>query len=92
MSGEQNPSSLTVEAARGRCPTGETVGTKNMRDGKVAIFSCEGARVRGDTAQAAANLVAKGLAGWVLESKSASARRGRRFFPPESSTDRKREE
>ena len=51
--------SLTVEATRGSCPIGETVGKQNMEDGKIPVFSCEGACIRGEIARVAANLVAK---------------------------------
>ena len=51
--------SLTVEATRGSCPIGETVGKQNMVEGKIPVFSCEGACIRGEIARVAANLVAK---------------------------------
>ena len=51
--------SLTVEATRGSCPIGETVGKQNMEEGKIPVFSCEGACIRGEIARVAANLVAK---------------------------------
>jgi uncharacterized metal-binding protein len=59
MSSEQSTFSLAVEATRSRCPIGETVGKQNMDDGKIPVFSCEGACVRGEIARVAANLVAK---------------------------------
>jgi len=59
MSSEQSSFSLTVETTRGSCPIGETVGEQNMKEGKIPVFSCEGACVRGEIARVAANLVAK---------------------------------
>lgn len=59
MSREQSSFSLTVKSTRGTCPIGETVGGQNMEDGKIPVFSCEGACVRGEIARVAANLVAK---------------------------------
>ncbi len=59
MSHKQDSFSLTVESTRGSCPIGETVGKQNMEEGKIAVFSCEGACIRGEIARVAANLVAK---------------------------------
>jgi len=59
MSTAQVNFSLTVEATRGRCPIGETIGKKNIEEGKIPVFSCEGACIRGEIARVAANLVAK---------------------------------
>jgi len=51
--------SLPVRATAGTCPIGETVGTRSMQEGKVPVFSCEGACIRGEIARVAANHVAK---------------------------------
>ena len=59
MSSKRSSFSLTVEATRGSCPIGETVGNQNMEEGKIPVFSCEGACIRGEIARVAANLVAK---------------------------------
>ena len=50
---------LDVEATKGKCPIGEIVGKQNLAAGAVPVFSCEGARIRGEIARLAANLVAK---------------------------------
>jgi len=59
MSDEESSFSLTVDATGGSCPIGETVGKRNMEQGRTPVFSCEGACVRGEIARMAANLVAK---------------------------------
>ena len=50
---------LEVEGTKGRCPIGETVGQENMDRGKIPVFSCEGACIRGEIARQAANMVAR---------------------------------
>ncbi len=50
---------LTVENTIHQCPIGETVGKKNQTEGKIPVFSCEGACIRGEIARQAANIVAK---------------------------------
>jgi uncharacterized metal-binding protein len=59
MSKVQDSFSLTVEATNGSCPVGESVGKQNMAEGKIPVFSCEGACIRGEIARLAANMVAK---------------------------------
>jgi uncharacterized metal-binding protein len=59
MSVESSSFSLTVEGTVGTCPIGETVGIQNLEEGKIPVFSCEGACIRGEIARLAANLVAK---------------------------------
>jgi len=58
---KQKPSTFTleVESTKGKCPIGETVGQENMDQGKIPVFSCEGACIRGEIARQAANMVAK---------------------------------
>ena len=51
--------SIEVEDTENRCPIGETVGNKNIAEGKIPVLSCEGACVRGEIARLAANMVAK---------------------------------
>ena len=51
--------SLQVEGTQKKCPIGETIGHKNMTEGKTPVLSCEGACIRGEIARLAANLVAK---------------------------------
>ena len=51
--------SLKVEKTEGHCPIGEIVGKENCRSKKIAVFSCEGACIRGEIARKAANLLAK---------------------------------
>jgi uncharacterized metal-binding protein len=58
---KQEPSKfiLEVESTNGRCPIGEKVGKENMDQGTIPVFSCEGARIRGEIARQAANMVAR---------------------------------
>ncbi len=51
--------SIEVEDTKNRCPIGETVGNRNMTEGKIPVLSCEGACIRGEIARLAANMVAK---------------------------------
>jgi uncharacterized metal-binding protein len=51
--------SLEVEWTGNKCPSGEAVGKRNLAEGKIPVFSCEGACIRGEIARVAANLVAK---------------------------------
>ncbi len=51
--------SLVVEETGNRCPAGEKYASQNAKEGKIPIFSCEGACIRGDIARLAANLVGK---------------------------------
>jgi hypothetical protein len=57
----QKPSKFTleVESTTGRCPIGEKIGRQNMDQGKIPVFSCEGACIRGEIARQAANMVAQ---------------------------------
>ncbi len=52
---------FTVEVSKtdGKCPIGETVGGKNLAEGKIPVLSCEGACIRGEIARLAAHMVAK---------------------------------
>jgi uncharacterized metal-binding protein len=51
--------SIEVEGTKNRCPIGETVGERNIAEGKIPVLSCEGACIRGEIARLAANMVAK---------------------------------
>lgn len=51
--------SIEVCGTDKKCPVGERVAAKNLSDGKIPVFSCEGACIRGEIARLAANLVAK---------------------------------
>ncbi len=51
--------SIEVQDTKNRCPVGETVGNRNMTEGKIPVLSCEGACIRGEIARLAANMVAK---------------------------------
>ncbi len=50
---------LAVSKTDKVCPIGETVGRRNIEEGKIPVLSCEGACIRGEIARLAANLVAK---------------------------------
>ncbi|MHC4666386.1 MAG: hypothetical protein ACYS9T_10605, partial [Planctomycetota bacterium] len=51
--------SIEVEDTKNRCPIGETIGERNIVEGKTPVLSCEGACIRGEIARLAANMVAK---------------------------------
>ncbi len=59
MSKSNTTFSIEVEGTENRCPIGEKIGNRNMREGKIPVLSCEGACIRGEIARLAANLVAK---------------------------------
>lgn len=50
---------LEIQKTVGRCPIGETVGKRNMAEGRIPVLSCEGGCIRGEIARVAANLVSK---------------------------------
>lgn len=51
--------SLDVGEVTGVCPVGEKYGNQNRIEGKIPVFSCEGACIRGEIARVAAHFVAK---------------------------------
>ncbi len=51
--------SLEVEKTKGLCPAGEDRANKNLKEGKIPVFSCEGACIKGEIARLTANMVAK---------------------------------
>ncbi len=59
MSKSNTTFAIEVEGTENRCPIGEKIGNRNMREGKIPVLSCEGACIRGEIARLAANLVAK---------------------------------
>ncbi|NQT83577.1 hypothetical protein HQ563_11155 [bacterium] len=59
MSNPDQHFSIEVEGTEKRCPVGETIGNRNMAEGKIPVLSCEGACIRGEIARLAANMVAK---------------------------------
>ena len=50
---------VQVQRTNGHCPIGETVGERNIQQGRIPVLSCEGGCIRGEIARLAANLVAK---------------------------------
>jgi uncharacterized metal-binding protein len=50
---------IEVESTSKRCPIGETIGNRNIRERRIPVLSCEGACIRGEIARLAANQVAK---------------------------------
>jgi uncharacterized metal-binding protein len=50
---------IEVEETNRSCPTGETVGKRNLTKGKIPVLACEGGCIRGEIARLAANIVAK---------------------------------
>jgi uncharacterized metal-binding protein len=51
--------SLKVDGVTGLCPAGEAWAEKNISEGKIPVFSCEGPCIRGEIARLAANMVAE---------------------------------
>ncbi len=51
--------SLDISKTDKVCPIGETIGNRNIKEGKIPVLSCEGGCIRGEIARLAANLVAK---------------------------------
>jgi uncharacterized metal-binding protein len=51
--------SIEVESSDKKCPIGETIGNRNIHEGRMPVLSCEGACIRGEIARLAANMVAK---------------------------------
>ncbi len=51
--------SLDISKTEKVCPIGETIGNRNIKEGKIPVLSCEGGCIRGEIARLAANLVAK---------------------------------
>lgn len=50
---------IEVESTTKRCPIGETIGNRNIRERRIPVLSCEGACIRGEIARLAASIVAK---------------------------------
>ncbi|MHC4426374.1 MAG: putative zinc-binding protein [Planctomycetota bacterium] len=59
MSKTNTKFSIEVQTTENKCPIGETIGNRNMVEGKIPVLSCEGACIRGEIARLAANMVAK---------------------------------
>ena len=59
MSNEDKHFTVQVSETSGHCPIGETVGKRNIKEGKIPVLSCEGGCIRGEIARLAANMVAK---------------------------------
>ena len=54
-----NRFTLGVSKTCKSCPTGEIAGSRNLKEGKIPVLSCEGACIRGEIARLAAHMVAK---------------------------------
>jgi|MudIll2142460700_1097286.scaffolds.fasta_scaffold10673_3 uncharacterized metal-binding protein len=50
---------LEISKTENTCPAGEKVGSRNLKEGKIPVLSCEGSCIRGEIARLAAHLVAK---------------------------------
>ena len=59
MSKTNTKFSIEVQTTENKCPIGETIGNRNIAEGKIPVLSCEGACIRGEIARLAANMVAK---------------------------------
>ncbi len=68
---------IEVENTHEKCPIGETIGNRNITEGRIPVLSCEGACIRGEIARLAANIVAK-------EAGFARACHGELLFVPDS--------
>ena len=54
-----NSFAVEVRKTDGHCPIGETVGKRNISEGRIPVLSCEGGCIRGEIARLAANMVSK---------------------------------
>ncbi len=77
MSKRNTEFSIEVQTTENKCPIGETIGNRNIAEGKIPVLSCEGACIRGEIARLAANMVAK-------EGSFARACHGELFSVPDS--------
>ncbi len=59
MKGTSNGLSFEITGTDKTCPIGETIGRRNIAEGKIPVLSCEGGCIRGEIARLAAHLVAK---------------------------------
>ena len=59
MRGVYSEKAIKFNPAMGSCPIGEITGEKNISQVKIPVLSCEGARIRGEIARLAANIVSK---------------------------------
>jgi hypothetical protein len=50
---------VEVQKTDGHCPIGETVGKRNIAEGRIPVLSCEGGCIRGEIARLAANMISK---------------------------------
>jgi len=50
---------VEVQKTDGHCPIGETVGKRNIEEGRIPVLSCEGGCIRGEIARLAANMISK---------------------------------
>ncbi len=58
---KESPNSFSLEISKTDkvCPIGEMIGSRNIKEGKIPVLSCEGGCIRGEIARLAANMVAK---------------------------------
>ncbi len=58
---EENQSDIVLrfKSTRGKCPSGEKTGEKNIQEKKIPVLSCEGPCIRGEIARLAANTLSK---------------------------------
>ncbi len=59
MNSQNEQLMIKVQRTDGHCPIGETVGKRNIEEGKIPVLSCEGGCIRGEIARQAASMVAK---------------------------------
>lgn len=60
MTRERRAIVLRFADTSSRCSVGETLGKRGPEGSKIPVLSCEGARIRGEIAIQAANLMARG--------------------------------
>lgn len=68
---------LEVKGVKGLCPAGERWAERQIAEGRIPVFSCEGGCIRGEIARLAANRVAR-------EAPYARACHAETFFVPHS--------
>lgn len=59
MKTSDNLFTLKLTNTNRKCPVGELEGSKNLKERKIPVISCEGACIRGEIARLSANILAK---------------------------------
>jgi hypothetical protein len=59
MTNSTDSFAVEVQRTDGRCPVGEMVGQRNLKEARIPVLSCEGGCIRGEIARLAANMVSR---------------------------------